>query len=118
MEQIQPKDVPATDHEELEKCSQHIRSLLMNRRRYHRLSLRACAERIGTTRQRYAAIEAGTSQIRLAELEELMRFFSIEPREIWPHWGKGSHSQEHITKLQVTAGQRMTIVVEGVDRYR
>jgi ribosome-binding protein aMBF1 (putative translation factor) len=97
--------------------SQEIGRILRKKRRNKDLSLLKCAERIGTSRQRYAAIEAGKSQIRLVELEELMRYFSIAPNEIWPDLGKGSQSQEQITELQVSVGQKVTIVVKGPDRY-
>jgi Helix-turn-helix len=111
-----PEAVPPAGPQEIPIRAEQIGKLLSDKRNYHDLSLRVCAERIKTSRQRYAAIEAGESKIRFAELEELMRFFSIKPEEIWPKWGKGLPSQELITTLQVSAGQRMTIVVEGLDR--
>lgn len=118
MEQRHPDVAPPVDPQEFARRGKQIGELLSDRRSFYDLSLRECAERIRTSRQRYAAIEAGAAQIRFVELEELMRFFFIEPDEIWPDWGKGLASQEHVTKLQVSAGQKMTIVVEGLESDR
>ena len=48
------------------------------------MSLLACAGLIGTSSERYAALEAGESPIGAAELEVLVRYLEIPPRKVWP----------------------------------
>jgi transcriptional regulator with XRE-family HTH domain len=55
---------------------------LARARRRARKSMKACAEVVGTSRQRYAGFETGKTFIEAVELEALMRFLQIPLHEV------------------------------------
>lgn len=70
--------------EELYQRSRQIGEVLAKGRKKARRSLREVAEQIGTSRQRYALIEAGQTFIAAVELEVVIRFLGISPAEMLP----------------------------------
>jgi transcriptional regulator with XRE-family HTH domain len=118
MKQLEPESVPSKDPKKYVARKKEIGRLLRHRRLRQGLNLRQCAEHIGTSRQRYSAIEAGESPIHLVEFERLMKLLILQPNEIWPDWGKEVEGEKQVTKLQVETGRNLTIVVEALDRYR
>jgi transcriptional regulator with XRE-family HTH domain len=120
MKRSEPESVPSKDPKKYVARKKEIGRLLRHRRLGQGLNLLQCAEHIGTSRQRYSAIEAGKSPIHLVEFEELIKLLTIKPNEIWPDWGKEVEG-EKVTKLHVETGRNLTIVVEALDpldRYR
>lgn len=114
MKQLEPEPI---DPKEYVARKKEIGRLLRHRRLRQGFNLRQCAEHIGTSRQRYSAIEAGESPIHLVEFERLMKLLILQPNEIWPDWGKEVEG-EKVTTLQVETGRNLTIVVEATDHYR
>lgn len=70
--------------EELYQRSRQIGEVLAKARKRAGKSLREVAEQIGTSRQRYALIEAGQAFIAAVELEVVIRFLGISPQEVLP----------------------------------
>jgi transcriptional regulator with XRE-family HTH domain len=68
----------------LRERNRELGRILQEARQQKDLSLAACADQIGTTQERYAALEAGEAPIGAAELEVLVRFLGIPARQVWP----------------------------------
>jgi transcriptional regulator with XRE-family HTH domain len=115
MKEEEPGLADPDDFRGFKARSRTIGMLLRHRRIQRKYTLQRCAEQIDTTRQRYADIESGESDIRFVELEELSKFLDFEPNAIWPAWRKDIDKQKNVTKVQVEAGQAVTIVVEAVE---
>lgn len=64
--------------------NRELGQVLKTAREYAGLLQKDCAERIGTYRQRYAAIERGEEPVGAAELEVLARYLDIPSFLIWP----------------------------------
>ena len=74
-------------------------------------SLRECAELIGTSRQRLAAIEAGRVFIAAVELEALVRFLSINAHEVLPADMVAELEQGREVTVQAYPGESLRIRV-------
>lgn len=72
-------------NEDLYRRSRQIGEVLTKARKKAGRSLREVAEQIGTSRQRYALIEAGQGFIAAVELEVVIRYLDISPEEVLPH---------------------------------
>ena len=115
MRQENPLLLPPVDDQAILDRGYEIGRILQEKRTSYKLSLRECAKRISVSRQHYADIEAGRARIKLVELEELMRFLFIKPESVWPEWGNIFTRRKATATVQVPAGQRVIIVVEGVE---
>jgi transcriptional regulator with XRE-family HTH domain len=72
------------------------------------LLMAECASVIGTTRQRYSAIERGESFVTAVELELLMQHLHIPQHVMWP--GDGEDGRR-IRRLPVTVSPDETLYV-------
>lgn len=83
--------------------------LLQEARTRKRIPAAACAEKVGTSRRRYADMEDGTALIGAAELAVLSEFLEIPVQRIWPGaCGVGGGQQ---VVVQAQRGETLQITV-------
>lgn len=99
------------DKDEMRRRNAIIGRLLEQVRTSRGISMAECAAAIGTTRQRYSAIERGESFIAAVELEMLMDFLRISPEEIRPG---AAEQQRMVRKIPVvmTPGETVHMILE------
>jgi transcriptional regulator with XRE-family HTH domain len=100
----------AFDKNALKKRNMEIGQMLEQARTSKGLLMAECASVIGTTRQRYGAIERGESFVTAVELELLLRFLDIRHEEVWPEQAKGDMGRR-IRRLPVTISPDETLHV-------
>lgn len=110
--------LPAKGSSTYQERNQEIGALLQRARLRAKKSIRATAAHLGTTKERYAAIESGRSFISAVELEDLLRWLRIPYHEVWPPYITGDPPDVVVDALP---GQAVTIRVhvaaEAVDPY-
>lgn len=95
--------------EEIQRRNQAIGQVIQGARERKSIPATKCAEVIGTSRRRYAAMERGAATIGVAELEVLMEFLEIPPYQIWGGERGGGESSPVV--VQALPGQTVQIVV-------
>ena len=100
----------ATDKSTLKQRNIEIGQLLEQARTSKGLLMAECASVIGTTRQRYGAIERGEFFVTAVELELLLQFLDIRHEEVWPGQEKGDVGRR-IRRLPVTISPDETLYV-------
>jgi transcriptional regulator with XRE-family HTH domain len=93
----------------LRERSREVGRLLQEARIRRRVSVTRCAELIGTSRRRYAAIESGNVGIEFAELELLAEFLDIPQHEFWRNT-QGSERLQQLT-VQALPGRAVQILI-------
>lgn len=89
--------------------SREIGAALARARQHSGRTQEECAQHIGSTRKRYAAIERGTSLIAAVELEQLVEYLRIPPLEVWP----AELIIPHTRRIDVAPGESVLVVVVG-----
>lgn len=98
----------APDKNALKQRNMEIGQMLEQARTSKGLLMAECASVIGTTRQRYGAIERGESFVTAVELELLMRHLDIPMDAIW---SGEVDSQRKIRRLPITVSPDETLFV-------
>ena len=78
----------------IQERNREIGRVLRESRRHRDITVTTCAELIGTSRRRYAAMERGEAMIGLAELEVLVDFLGVPPRRF-----------SHLTEMEASTDQ-------------
>lgn len=98
----------AVDKQALKQRNIEMGQVLAQARTSKGLLMADCASVIGTTRQRYGAIERGESFVTAVELELLMRHLNIPQHVMWPSDDEGAR---RIRRLPVTVSPDETLYV-------
>jgi transcriptional regulator with XRE-family HTH domain len=72
-----------TKNDSVQERNREIGQILQAARTKRNISITTCAQSIGTSRRRYAAMEDGETLIGFAELEVLMTLLDIPPSTLW-----------------------------------
>lgn len=72
-----------TQEARIQERNREIGQILQEARSHKNITVTICAQLIGTSRRRYAAMERGEAMIGVAELEVLMGFLNIPSHKIW-----------------------------------
>jgi transcriptional regulator with XRE-family HTH domain len=72
-----------TQEVRIQERNREIGRILQEARSLKNITVTICAQLIGTSRRRYAAMERGEAMIGIAELEVLMDFLNIPSHKIW-----------------------------------
>ncbi len=71
-----------------------------------------CAEYLGTSRQRYGKLEAGTIPIPFVDLEALMTYLDIPLSKVWPDaLGTISPTYTFEVPATITAGESVHVIL-------
>lgn len=101
--------MPAKGSSTYQERNQEIGALLQKARLRAKKSIRATAAHLGTTKERYTAIESGRSFVTAVELEDLLRWLGIPFHEVWPPEITGDPPDVIVSALP---GQAVTIRVQ------
>lgn len=96
---------------QIQERNREIGRVLREARRQRDITVTACAELIGTSRRRYAAMEQGVAMIGLAELEVLVDFLGVPPRK-FSHLAVEEASTDQIF-VPFTPGEPVKIVFDA-----
>jgi transcriptional regulator with XRE-family HTH domain len=95
----------AYNKDKMRERNAEIGRLLAEARTSRNILMTDCASVIGSTRQRYSAIERGESYVTAVELEELTRFLHLPLEEVLPPQG----DERKIRRLPVTVSGDETL---------
>ncbi|HEY6541682.1 MAG TPA: helix-turn-helix transcriptional regulator [Ktedonobacteraceae bacterium] len=99
---------------EIQERNRVIGRILRGARSQKRISVTTCAELLGTSRRRYAAMERGEAIIGAAELETLVRFLEVPVHAVWSDLlpNRGAHQ----VMVKALPGETVQIIVDLNDK--
>jgi transcriptional regulator with XRE-family HTH domain len=100
-----------TQETRIQERNREIGRVLQEVRSHRNITVTTCAQLIGTSRRRYAAMERGEAVIGIAELEVLMDFLDVPSYKIW-HLPNSEGSADRLF-VPFTPGRPVQIVFDA-----
>ncbi len=105
------------DRRKLEERAIALAWVLRLARQDKNCTQQACADYLGTSRQRYGRLEAGTILISAAEYEAMLLFLEVPLSEAWPEPSKPRSSKLGPSDKNVRT-QRVSVDIEPGETVR
>jgi transcriptional regulator with XRE-family HTH domain len=95
----------------LDKRNANLGSLMRYAREYKNLTQEACAEYLGTSRQRYGKMEAGAVPIPIVDSEAMLLYLDIPLSDVWPELLR-TDSPPNVLPVTLEPGQSVVVILK------
>jgi transcriptional regulator with XRE-family HTH domain len=111
MESKSEEESDSIDRVALDKRNADLGLLLRRARESQDRTQDACAQYLGTSRQRYAKFEAGTIPIPMVEYEAMLLYLEIPLSKVWPELLRTA-SPRCVLPVTLEPGQTVVVVLQ------